>query len=566
MIPRMKVGRNPRGEEKLYVKLERDLPEQYSIFHDLEYASVSDDVGIHTGEVDFLMVHKEQGLLAIEVKGGDKIEFHPASGQWYSWDRQGNRFPIKDPFKQAKSSMHALVDKIRETKIFGKKGGGLPFPFGYSVSFPDAKVSCDNFPPECPREIVIDATDLPSLKEAVKGLFAHWAGRGGKPGMDDRQFESLLNNVLMPEYRVARSVGLEVQEEEEVLTRLTDEQCKLLDFLGEHNRALIEGYAGTGKTFLAVEKAKRLALSGKKVLLLCFNRPLADHLAGLIKTSGSWSKNVMVNNFHGLCIESAEEAKLKFEIPEGDRKASAAFWRDEAPLLLLDSIDRLGLKFDAVIVDEGQDFEEDWFDAIAQLFSDPGGGSLYIFYDPMQNIYHKPIKFPIGEAPYVLRKNCRNTRRIASLVSRISDISYEFPGGCVEGTKVGSNTYEDPGAQPAKIDEIVGKLAAGEVKPSQIVILSPHVKEKSCLAGRSKVGGFELTEDVLCKDPSHVRFSTLHRFKGLEADVVIFCDVDGSHLTCGPYHQYVSMSRAKHLLYILHAKSWEPPKGATRSC
>lgn len=558
MIPRIAVGKNARGEKKLYLRIQEKLPNDFSVFHRLEYANVSGGAGVVVGEVDFLVVHQKLGLMVVEVKGGDRIEFHPDEGIWYSWDKSGKKYRITDPFVQAKKNINALIDQIRGARIFGRKDARLPFSYGHSVSFPDAEVDCDYFPPGCPRELVIDASDLPALRESVSRLFTQHAIGGKKPGMDAKQLDDLINKVLMPEFRVARSIGLEVQEDEEILMRLTEEQCKLLDFLGERRQALIEGYAGTGKTFLAVEKAKRLAVEGKRVMLLCFNRPLAEHLSGVIKASGGWSENVTVNTFHGLCIESAEEAGIEFEVP-GEKKATAEFWRETAPLLLLEAIEKLGLQYDAVIIDEGQDFEADWFDAITQLFKDRRSCYLYIFYDPMQDIYGKASAFPIDEPPYVLKRNCRNTKRIASFVSKVSNIEYEYPEGLAPGEKVHKHLCATPEDQLASMDEIVKNLLAGEMKPSQIVILSPYRKENSCPAERDSVAGVKLSDKVLGEEPDCIRFSTLHRFKGLEADVIIFCDVDGSRPSCDLYHQYVSMSRAKHLLYVLHTDGWKPP-------
>lgn len=559
MIPSITIGKNARGEKKLYLRIQEKLPNDFSVFHSLEYTNVSGGAGVVVGEVDFLLVHQKLGLLVVEVKGGERIEFHPDEGAWYSWDKGGKRYKITDPFVQAKKNINSLVDQIRQARVFGRKDDRLPFSYGHSVSFPDAEVACENFPPGCPRELVIDATDLPALYNAVMKLFEQHAVGGRKPGMQAKQFSDLINKVLMPEFKVARSVGLEVAEEEEVLLRLTDDQCKLLDFLGERRQALIEGYAGTGKTFLAVEKAKRLAVDGKKVLLLCFNRPLADHLVEVINSAGGWSENVTVNTFHGLCDEVANAAGLEFKAP-GDKEASAEFWQETAPLLLIEAIEKLGLEYDAVIIDEAQDFRDDWFEAITQLFKDQENRYLYIFYDSLQDIYGKKPIFPIDEPPFVLRRNCRNTKRIANFVSKVSDIEYEYPDGLVQGEKVRNYLCASSKDQLARLDEIVKELLAGEMRPSQIVILSPYRKENSCLAARDEVGGVKLSSEVLGSDPNRIRFSTLHRFKGLEADVIIFCDVDGSRPSCDLYHQYVSMSRAKHLLYILHKESWKPPK------
>lgn len=566
MIPRVQVGANPRGEFKFYENIRDKLSSDFIVFHRLEYAGVLERGGVYTGEVDFLVVQQQLGLLAVEVKGGDRIEFEPATGKWYSWDHTGKKIPINDPFKQAKDSIYALLDKVRDARVFGKKDAKIPFTYGHSVSFPDAQVSCDFYPPECPRELVIDASDLNRLREMVLRIIGWGTGGHKKPGMDGRQFDALMNRVLMPEFKVACSVAMEARQDDETMLRLTEEQYNLLNFLGERKRALIRGYAGTGKTFVAFEKAKRLASADLKVLLLCFNRPLADHLRTLVTGSSGWKGNVTIDNFHGLCGSCAEDAGIPFEAPwdDGD-EAVAGFWNEDAPLILLEAIEKTGKRFDAIIVDEGQDFEESWFDALITLLRDPEEGCFYIFYDPLQNIYRDSIQFPFADEPFVLDVNCRNTQRIANVLEEVGGADYQFPARPVEGKSVKCLSYSEPDQQLAMIDALVKELIKEQFKPDQIVILSPFRMENSCLAGRDKVAGIPLTTDPLLVDEGAIRVCTLHRFKGLESDVVIFCDVDDTHRNCDSTHQYISMSRARHLLYILHAESWEPPTGAMKT-
>src|SRR6185436_3796758 len=99
-------------------------------------------------------------------------------------------------------------------------------------------------------------------------------------------------------------LAIEVAEEDREIVRLTEEQFYLLDVLSRTRRAAIGGCAGSGKTFLAVEKAKRLAREEFRTLLTCFNRPLADFLAEV--TQGT--PNLEVKNFHALCASIIREA------------------------------------------------------------------------------------------------------------------------------------------------------------------------------------------------------------------------------------------------------------------
>lgn len=560
MIPSMEIPPGARGEAKFYLALEEGLPDDFLIFHNLEYVTVFNDGGLLPGEVDFLIVHQRLGLLEVEVKGGDLITYSPREDCWRSVGMHGQESEITDPFKQARRNLFEMVERIRN-RIYGGNRN-LPFTYGYAVAFPDAKVSCENYPPECPAELVINASDLARIRDVVENLFKGWARNTRKPGFSQRQFSDSLNKVLIPEFRLAGSVGLDIQTEANVLQRLTDDQYDILDMLGEHKRAVIKGYAGTGKTFVAFEKARRLAVDGSEVLLLCYNRQLAKHLRETAKRAGPWSKVCTVQSFHGLCRYVTELAGLPFEPPEEDEdpEVLASFWEEQAPLALLEAAGRMNVRFDAIVIDEAQDFSPNWFDVVEQLLADTNTGCLYIFYDPAQNIFGKEIILPIEDTPHTLDRNCRNTKRIAEYVGGIAGVTYRFPYGSVEGRPVEGLAYSNRLRQPALIEKLLKQLLSQDVEPQQVAVLSPYRQENSCLAGKDEIAGLRLTSDVLCGDDGMLRFSTLKSFKGLEADVVIVCDINPS--SCDAIDQYVSMSRAKHRLFLLHSKDWEPSVGS----
>lgn len=131
----------------------------------------------------------------------------------------------------------------------------------------------------------------------------------------------------------------------------------------------------------------------------------------------------------------------------------------------MSAIEKLGRTFHAVIIDEGQDFQSDWFDVLVQLLRDPERSYLYIFYNPLQDIYGKEPSFPIAEPAYELRDNCRNTKRIAEFVSGICDFEYGFPDGQVPGEKVEHYLCSTSEERLEKVEAIVRMLIAGDMKP-----------------------------------------------------------------------------------------------------
>lgn len=113
------------------------------------------------------------------------------------------------------------------------------------------------------------------------------------------------------------SIAKRIEDEEAELIRLTEEQSRLLDYLKNQKQALIQDYAGTGKTQLAVEKARRLTAEGKSVLLMCFNAPLARYLESMVEEDEG---AITIDNYHNLCIRTAQEAGLPYEVPTEEDK------------------------------------------------------------------------------------------------------------------------------------------------------------------------------------------------------------------------------------------------------
>ncbi|MDI6874586.1 NERD domain-containing protein [Candidatus Solincola sp.] len=564
MIPQTRVEGVPRGELRFYQYLRDGLPDEYTVFHSLPYLSAGER-GIFEHEIDFLVVHRKKGLLTIEVKGGEEVIYRPRERKWFSVPASGDRrHEIKDPFDQARSNMHWLKEEILKRGVF-PGADDLPCAYGYAVAFPDAAVQAKHFPPHALPELVIDREGLDEVGERVEGIMDRMR-RPGSRALTEREYNDLYNRFLLPEFRLTTSIARRLEDEEAEILRLTEEQCRVLDVLRNQRRALIQGYAGTGKTQLAVEKARRLAAEGLSVLILCFNRPLAAYLRKQIRPEEG---RIDVYNYHDLCIRLAERAGLPCQVPgEEDRERRQRFWAQEVPRLLGRALDLLDLRYDAVVVDEGQDFRREWSESVLKLLRDREESHLYIFFDERQNLYHgEEPQFPVRGDPFLLTENCRNTRRICEAACRIGEIDeedYRFDRN-PEGEEVRYLPYREPKEQPGIIEDVVSRLLKKGIRPGQITILSPHVRERSCLSGVEELAGCRLVD---FEDPglssNDLVFCTLKRFKGLESDVVIFCDMDGRFPVHDRKDQYVAVTRAKHLLYVVHDRRWNPPAGQRR--
>lgn len=535
MIPDHLSQETPRSERFVYGRLQRELPDSFTVIHGRRFV-LPGKTGAKEGELDFLVLDPKRGCIGIEVKGGG-VE-RQQDGSWYSTDRRGQRHQIKDPGLQASSATHSIFRFLKDSKRFG--GAGYACRFGWCVALPDITVR-HGLGPDLPRELLLDRSDIADISSSVNRLF-RFSGVEGPP-LSQAAHHALLD-CLLPCCNLIPSLAARFQQDAHSLIRLTEEQTATLDMLEANTRVAVEGAAGTGKTLLALEKARRLAENGYRTLLLCFNRPLADELR---KSASGFE----VNTFHGLCSSMAAKAGLSF--PVSAAKAKTEFWEEEAPLILMEALERLpSERFDAIVVDEGQDFRENWWPVLDEALEKGQQGTLYVFFDPNQNIYGGGPPVALGVAPTRLVFNCRNTSRIAEFSANIVGIDSRVRPGAPSGAKVQEYTCADDQNVVECARRVLHQLLVEEdIRPDQIVVLSTRSTNQSALAHTRQFGNYKLVSIDGARGANEIPFVTLQRFKGLESDVIILVDVEPAQATSSPAHLYVGTSRARHLLVVI---------------
>lgn len=534
MHPRKIVFEKSQAERRVFERLARALPDAYDVLHHVSWVQRRGHGGAKDGEADFVIVHPERGVLVLEVKGG-LVRYESESGLWATQPGgRGEPALIADPFEQATEAMHQLRRWLQQLPGWRREWG----PFGHAVAFPDGVLHGSPLPHVRP-ELVIDADDLLTDERALRKVtssFDFWAdGR-----RLDRVGADRVVSALAHDLEIRQPLGLVVEEAEREILKLSEQQLGILRTLAGARRVAVAGPAGSGKTVLAAEKARRLANDGFQTLLTCFNRPLADYL----RQSLAGSKGLEVLSFHQLCRKLAMEASLP--LPPGPSWTQAEW--DRVASLLEPAADRLGPRYDALVVDEGQDFDDDWWLPLLTLLHEPDHGVLYVFYDCNQAIYGRARGLPPGLLPVALFENWRNTRPVFETVLRYYKgeqiVSRGPDGPKVEWRQVlPRNMRRDLGQVLHRIIR-EGGLASGEV-----VVLTPTAVERSAVVGRC--GAFNLTEER--QGPDDVKLSTIHRFKGLEAKAVVVCEVTQRN---GPQFEqlmYVACSRARSLLVVLEA-------------
>ena len=313
--------------------------------------------------------------------------------------------------------------------------------------------------------------------------------------------------------------------------KLTNEQIGLLDYISEQKSATIQGVAGTGKTLIAKEAARRFGSEGRKVLFLCFNRLLYIYLRKQYPYD-----NVTYYNIHTLISEY------------GNRVDDTSNSKDRAAAL--QKIDWDLLDYDDVIVDEAQDFVNEeiiFFKELTELKD----GHFLAFYDKNQLLTTENVPDWINdsECKLLLTKNCRNTYEIALTAYNVIDVELNQKIVMINGRDtVLSFVKGDPiGKLKNLINYLTGDQCGYEYK--DMTILSLKAEKDSILNEVYRISGIPIVRE---QSNSGIFFTTSKKFKGLESRVIIIIDIDGDSFCDEKIKRnfYVACSRATQFLSL----------------
>lgn len=538
-----------RAEADVYAKCRELWSDDTIVLFSMPWIRVGPYGQPRDGETDFVILDSSRGILSIEVKGGG-VEVDPRSDAWTSVDRRGARHQIKDPFEQAKREKYALRDFLAEQRNW-RRLGSRP-TVGHAVLFPDLDVVASLGGPSRPDAIIGARGDVTRLDVWLEQVLAFWAGDGAPVGVG-REGMKVLKHLFCTPVEVKPLMSLLLAEEEEERIRLTEEQGRLLTGLGRRRRAAIAGGAGTGKTLLATEKARRCASDGMETLLLCYNRPLANHLQHCLGNVA----HAHVMSFHQLSDLFTRRAKRLTgrDLLEEAKATNPTHDKYEVhfPHALALATECVPDRYDAIIVDEAQDFGEEYWLPVELLLRDEAESALFLFYDHNQAVYRRVSSFPITDEPFLLTRNCRNTRPI-------HEAAYQYYEGerteppTIAGEEVSVLSAHSRGGQAKRLHaHLVSLLDHERVRPEDIAVLVPsrgHHEYYQALEGRPLPAGRSWAIEEYGIDGG-VRVETVHRFKGLEATVVYLWGVDSFSPEADIETLYVTLSRAKSRLILV---------------
>lgn len=546
-IPDVRLDDVAYDSERVVYEALRALPAGYVVLHSFPWLRPNRDLAgepLREGEADFVVLHPERGLLVLEVKGGQPL----LDGR--AWTRSGKE--MRDPFDQARRSRYALLEAIEE-RTRRRVHRGL-FAHGDMVVFPHARFQ-GSLPLNSDPRILVDATGLGTIASQVDAAFGAWSR--GATHISPAQFAELLD-ALMPKLRLMRCAAAELNAEHHRIVQITlDQRATLLGLL-ENDRVLVEGTAGSGKTLLALEFALTLADRGERVLLLCYNRNLAAWLQEHSKhdsRSQRAGNQLEISTFHACARSLARRAQVEFEVPS---TGPQEFWDSEVPLIMEQSLEVLRANgqaqvFDAVVVDEAQDFAPDWWVTIESLSREGYAGRLYAFLDLHQSLRGgarlPPVPLP---ARFRLTTNCRNTKAIARSASVLARVDVRLLPGSPSGEAPAVRRAASANAEAGLVLAEVRQLLRQGIKPLQIALIGPAAHGNGSLARHGEVEGVPLVDDASdWRRGAGILVTTARSFKGLEADVVVAYGLGGFGALFTQTDLYVAWTRARHRLILV---------------
>lgn len=528
------------GENDMFVALSH-LPNDYFVFHSYRVRQLLDG-GLNDGEADFLVFNPKYGCLFIEAKNGHVRRTEDGNWEYSSGAR------MKDPFDQACTTMYAVISKFNET-FKGTKWERYisDCKFLYCVWFPaysNQQISEANFGPNVvkdlimPREALTDPLayveammqKIQKMHVVIKEPEIITDGKSYKHNLTEEQSFEFLNHVLCPSFDIVP--GMKKKYAEETYEKLLEEQCVVLDFLANQKSAAISGASGTGKTFVAIERAKRLADKGEKVLFLCYNKNLKDFLEKERKIDG-----IDYYTIDGFACKKC--------------KSSTANYYD-LNNIVTEEILNDSFEYKHIIVDEGQDFgrseidDSHFLDTLAEYANNFDGCSFFIFYDKNQLVNSKQIPSYLTnvDSKLTLYKNCRNTKKIAETAFSLIDVKPVVYDGAMEGEQTRFIYYSSVEELEKRLDNIIEDISK-ENEFGRVLITCKGMDGNSL---KDKID--PKTDCYKSISGKKTRVYSCSTFKGLEEDYVLLFDVDKGVFEKHDLSFYVGASRAKRKLFV----------------
>lgn len=475
-------------------------------------------------EIDLLVGLAGRGLLTLEIKGSS---VWVDKGRW--WMRRGSSDVEIHPVDQARNGKYALRSYLdRDPRWFRRK-----VSWAHGIVLPHTHIDPDFETPDCPRQSVFGRGDLDDLLAGLVKLAEEQTSNVAPTAADLVDVAAILGGRMLPQTDlVAEAEGRDADAD-----LLTEQQGMVLDAIRALPRVEVRGGAGSGKTWLALEQARRLTADGKRVALVCYSRGLAAYLQRSVAAlPNRRHRAAYVGLFHGL------GERWGAVLPETDDDSEG--WEERLPADMVELAENLpdGHRYDAVVVDEAQDFSDSWWPALLGALRTEES-AVYVFSDESQRVFARFGKPPIQLLPVMLDVNVRNTRQIGQTFSDLAPFKMRLRGGNGPDVRLVECA---PGEALEHADDIIEDLL-DVWRPRDIALLTTGSRHPE-QAERQALGQDEYWESFW--DDDLVFYGHVLGFKGLERRVVVLALNEKAPSERSRERLYVGLSRARDELVV----------------
>ncbi|AOJ66122.1 nuclease [Burkholderia ubonensis] len=497
-------------ERETLAALEHALPDSYTVYHGVHWTRAEQGFSVF-GEAAFVVVSPAGRVLLIEQKAGFLRETPKGLVKVYLQTERN--VPIQ--LARTQETLHRRLTASLGAGVYGVEA--LLYCPDYTIR--QAAIA------GVPSERIVDATRKAQLAQVIQQIL---------PADEPRVANApKIHHFLADELALTPDTSALVGQAGTLVTRLSGglaSWARQLEFTPFRLRVI--GTAGSGKTQLAVQAMRDAIAAGRRVLYVCFNRPLADYIARIAPPGAK------IANYHQLCDWVARDGGYTpdFDAPDAFGRLEARFAQTPVP-------ERW--RFDVLIVDEGQDFHPSWASALERLLAPDG--AWWWLEDPLQNLYmREPVALP-GWVSLKALTNYRSPRDlldfVRDVVGRVEPLAAELRSGSpFDGSDLVVSAYGDANASPAALADacidatkraITQALSLG-FRKQDIAVLSYRGREGSALAALDQLGPHQVKRftgkyDLFGNPEYHdgdVLLDSIYRFKGQSAPCVILTEID----------------------------------------
>lgn len=551
-----------RGERMVYDAMSR-LPGDWVVFHSCKDDYLEDDRYVHY-EADFVVLIPQKGIVVIEVKDWPQVRLH--QGRWQS--RKHEHTPWKththSPLEQANIALQKIMRSLTRCSCLPQSPHRWPEHRHMAILTQGVPDTEENHNLPFGSLYLCGASRLEHLQGHIESLFVL-----NQPERMSEHRVQKITEALAPSVLFHMSLDNYLQEMDSTTANLLNILPSLYESTGGIR---VEGCAGSGKTVIACAEAARQAADlprdgQHRILMLCFNHAMAHEL--MQHPLLPEQREVLeVSTFHDFCIHSILKpygfGYLVNYNGSGDRLP------DDAMQQIISLLPKIP-QYDAIFVDEAQDFREVWWQIIQALLKP--AGKLYIFADKHQDLYERYDQLPELATRVRLNANLRNAHQIADfsrtlLPAEAQNMMILPLSG--DGIHI-SAPADTPEERAAEVSSIIAELLRSKpgIQTRDIVVLSPwRTVHPRCslkhVPGLALAPTDELPEQAAdrrdsCRAP-HARqifSSTVKSFKGQEAAYIIVTDVIGLGESKGfdMKELYTACTRARYGLFIVPSTS-----------